>query len=181
MRIVDATRGSSAARSSLSGRARSAKRFRPEHPQSRPERGAGSSGGGTAGIDWRQITGRAAGDWRRQRSTASWPTAPRRGRAGCRRRRPHSPAREAAGIATSTRSYPQAALVLNFAHSREPWLHLDRIPHRDRAVHAGAAAGQPLEPGLGGEAAKRPRNWRRWTMPRCRAGSRSRCSRCSAA
>jgi len=29
-----------------------------------------------------------------------------------------SPARDAAGIATSTRSYPQAALVLNFAHSR---------------------------------------------------------------
>ncbi len=29
-----------------------------------------------------------------------------------------SPAREAAGIRTSTRSYPQAALVLNFAHSR---------------------------------------------------------------
>jgi len=30
-----------------------------------------------------------------------------------------SPAREAAGIATSTRTYPQAALVLNFAHSRD--------------------------------------------------------------
>ena len=30
-----------------------------------------------------------------------------------------SAAREAAGITTSTRSYPQAALVLNFAHSRE--------------------------------------------------------------
>src|SRR5690606_1975475 len=29
-----------------------------------------------------------------------------------------SPAREAAGIRTSTRSYPQAALVLNFSHSR---------------------------------------------------------------
>ena len=29
-----------------------------------------------------------------------------------------SPAREAAGIKTSTRSYPQAALVLNFSHSR---------------------------------------------------------------
>ena len=30
-----------------------------------------------------------------------------------------SPAREAAGIATTTRAYPQAALVLNFSHSRE--------------------------------------------------------------
>lgn len=30
-----------------------------------------------------------------------------------------SPAREAAGITTSSRSYPQAALVLNFGHSRE--------------------------------------------------------------
>ena len=30
-----------------------------------------------------------------------------------------SPAREAAGIATSTRTYPQAALVLNFSHARE--------------------------------------------------------------
>lgn len=30
-----------------------------------------------------------------------------------------SPAREAAGISTSARSYPQAALVLNFSHSRE--------------------------------------------------------------
>ncbi len=30
-----------------------------------------------------------------------------------------SPAREAAGIATSTRSYPQSAFVLNFAHSRD--------------------------------------------------------------
>lgn len=30
-----------------------------------------------------------------------------------------SPAREAAGIATSTRTYPQSALVLNFGHSRD--------------------------------------------------------------
>ena len=30
-----------------------------------------------------------------------------------------SPAREAAGIATSARSYPQSALVLNFGHRRE--------------------------------------------------------------
>lgn len=30
-----------------------------------------------------------------------------------------SPAREAAGIASSTRAYPQAALVLNFGHSRD--------------------------------------------------------------
>ena len=58
--------------------------------------------------------------------------------------------RIAAGIDTHRRSYPQTALTFNLAHSRPHHAHLDRIPHRGRAVHAGAAAGTTIEPGLRG-------------------------------
>ncbi len=50
----------------------------------------------------------------------------------------------------------------NLAHTRPHNEHLDRIPHGDRAVHAGAAAGPALQPRLRGRAA------------RGRAGSRAR-------
>ena len=71
-------------------------------------------------IDWRQSAGDGHGRSARHRWPPASPTAaaveaPLAVAADGR----DSLARQAAGIATSTRSYPQSALVLNFAHSRE--------------------------------------------------------------
>ena len=50
---------------------------------------------------------------------------------------------------------PAGSACAQFPSQPRPCLHLDRIPHRDRSVHAGSAARQSLEPGLGGEAGDR--------------------------
>ena len=55
----------------------------------------------------------------------------------------------AAGIETDRRSYPQVALTCNLGPQPPAPRHLDRIPHRGRSVHPGAAARPALEPGLG--------------------------------
>ena len=55
-----------------------------------------------------------------------------------------------------SRSYPQTALTFNLAHSAAASRHLDRIPHRDRPVHPGAAARTALEPGVRGRSRRRP-------------------------
>ena len=75
-------------------------------------------------------------------------------------------AREAAGIGVRRWDYRQAALVATFAHRAAASRRLDRVPHRERAVHARAAARRPREPCLG--------------RPAGAGGGRRKASRCGA-
>ncbi len=70
---------------------------------------------------------------------------------------------------TRRRSYPQTALTLNLAPRAAARRHLDRIPHRERPIHAGAAARPAFEPGLRARSARAPPNSPRWTTPRLSA------------
>ena len=71
-----------------------------------------------------------------------------RGAAGRRRRRPPSLC-ASLRASPSTRRVSAVRAELNFGHAR-PHHDLDRISHRERAVHAGAPARHALEPGLRG-------------------------------
>ena len=109
-----------------------------------------------------------------------------------RRSAPTAGARSAAPPPASrptARSYPQTALTFNLAPRAAAPRHLDRIPHRERAVHAGAAAGRAIEPGLRGRAGRgasasprsTTRRWRtRSSGARIRSSARSRSSRAAA-
>ena len=79
-----------------------------------------------------------------------------------------SPARQAAGIPTSARRYPQSALVLNFRpqprSTAPPRPNSTPRPARSRRCRCRAAA----RAWSGWCGRKRPKNWRLSTMPRCR-------------
>ena len=106
----------------------------------------------------RQSTGgdRLVDDWddrRRATSPRGSPTAARSTRAlAVAADGRDSPARRGGRHRDVDASLSAVGARAQFRAQPRPRLHLDRIPHRDRPVHAGAAAGQPLEPGLGGEA-----------------------------
>ena len=124
------------------------------------------------GICLRALESRAAGACRRSRSSL---TRPRRSRVGDGRRRRsrssgggavtarlaigadgrRSLCRAAAGIETDAPELSADRARPSISPTRRPHRrHLDRIPHRDRPVHAGAAAGPALEPGVCGRSGR---------------------------
>ena len=99
-------------------------------------------------------------------ATVSARLADRRGRAAARSA-VQQPASRPRG-----RSYPQTALTCNLGHSRPHRRHLDRIPHRDRPVHAWCRC--PAHAPAWCSWSTPPRPPRSPALVRCRDGGRDR-------
>ena len=88
--------------------------------------------------------------------------------------------RAAAGIETERRELPAGRADAQSRPRAAAQRHLDRIPHRERPVHAGAAARPALQPRLRGRAGRGRASRARSTRPRCRPRSSAARTRSSA-